>query len=256
MNTTSVTEFMEEIQLPEEGKEVVLNTSMIESIYLEWKYLFYHDAHSFFKRLSEEEKQEELALYLYVRFAVDAHGNWQARGIIDEIYYDTMKDITIWCLDCERKKGVYGLSETKWLSLHIKGKIFQLGRLQFELEGTLIHVHIPEGSSLEPSICDESFAKAEEFFDESYQTYDCDSWLLSSELKKICPEDSNIIRFQNRFDVQKVTHPFLQAEERVFGEIREDKTSYPEDTSLQRALKLYVLDGKEPGMGYGIIKRK
>ena len=42
-------------------------------------------------------------------------------------------------------------------------------------------------------------------------------------------------------------------EERVFGEIRENKDAYLEENSLQRGLKQYLLAGKKVGIGRGII---
>lgn len=47
-----------------------------------------------------------------------------------------------------------------------------------------------------------------------------------------------------------------QAEERVFGRILEDPEAYPENTSLQKALKNYLSEGKKPGVGYGCRIRK
>ena len=47
-----------------------------------------------------------------------------------------------------------------------------------------------------------------------------------------------------------------QAEERVFGEIRENKDAYLEENSLQRGLKQYLLAGKKVGIGRGIIINK
>ena len=68
-------------------------------------------------------------------------------------------------------------------------------------------------------------------------------------------ENTSIIQFQKRFQIQKVNMHVRQAEERVFGEIREEKETYPERTSLQRALKDYILSGKNPGVGFGVIDR-
>ena len=43
-----------------------------------------------------------------------------------------------------------------------------------------------------------------------------------------------------------------QAEERVFGSLAEDPATYPEETSLQRKMKMALLEGKHFGMGCGI----
>ena len=67
-------------------------------------------------------------------------------------------------------------------------------------------LHIPADGAMTPAQCDEAFAKAKEFFAKYYPEYDyrcftCHSWLLDPQLKKILGENSNIIRFQNRFEI-------------------------------------------------------
>ena len=116
-------------------------------------------------------------------------------------------------------------------------------------------MHIPEGEPLLDEECGKSFAEADRFFGPEYTMYDCESWLLSPKLQKLLKQQSNILKFQNRFEVEKIIYPFCQAEERVFGEIREDKENYPEQTSLQRAVKQLVMTGEDVGIGYGVIYR-
>ena len=250
-------ELMEAIFLPQDEQEVVQSFRMEEVEYKNWKELFYRDEPRFFEEIDEREDKGRLLLWLYIRFAVDCYGDFCREGISDEIYFDTFYDITIWAKKYHKKYGVPGLMEEKWLAVHMKGRIYRLGRLQFEPDEkeAVIHVHIPEGEGLYEEECDLAFAKADTFFSDVYQMYDCESWLLSPELSKMLDSSSNIIKFQKRFQIVKTVYTFRQAEERVFGEILENKVDYPEETSLQRKLKAYVLDGKDPGMGYGIIDR-
>ncbi len=133
-----------------------------------------------------------------------------------------------------------------------------MGRLQFEKDEKerKLHVHIPEGEPLSPEACDKSFAQAEDFFEDFYEGFDCESWLLSPALLEMLDEENRIIQFQKRFKIERIDLNSRQAEERVFGMIQEDKSLYPEYTSLQKALKKYVLAGKKPGAGFGTIARK
>ena len=101
----------------------------------------------------------------------------------------------------------------------------------------------------------DAFERAENFFQETFEAFVCESWLVSPKLKELLGEDSNIIKFMGLFENYGIVYPFRQAEQRVFGVICEQKEEYPEHTSLQRALKKYVLDGKEPGMGQGVRLR-
>lgn len=249
---------MQEIQLPDEGKRIVREFAMEEERYQQWKRLFEQEEEQFLEKISEEEEPEKLALYLYVRLAAECCSEYEKRGISRKIYFATFSDISIWFENCLARTGRPGLQETKWLILHLKLRIFRLGRLQFELapEKKALHVHIPQGEPLTPESCDDSFAQADRFFGEEYEIYDCDSWLTSPKMKELLSEDSNIIKFQNRFQIESIHYPFRLAEQRVFGQIREDKESYPEDTSLQKKMKAYVCKGNDIGMGYGIIYRK
>ena len=101
----------------------------------------------------------------------------------------------------------------------MRGQIYRLGRLQFNVEAVrwdpapgdgfstgdpLLGVHIPPGSPLTPAACDESFARARPFFDRHvpggpYRIASCGSWLLDPQLAGMLGADSNIVRFQRRF---------------------------------------------------------
>lgn len=250
-------ELMDKIALPEEGQKCVLSQKMDEQQYLIWKNIFYSQRKYFFEKLELQENKEALVLYLYLRFAADMHEEYLRRQISDQIYFDTCSDITVWFKYCVREKHIIGLTREQWIQHHLSMEIFRLGRLQFEPDpsAACLHVHIPEGESLTEESCNDSFLQADSFFDSSYRWYVCESWLLSPDLGELLQEDSNILRFQKRFEIEKVDRNSRQAEERVFGEIREDTESYPETSSLQRKLKKMLLSGKNPGMGIGRIKR-
>lgn len=248
---------MEKIQLPEEGRDCVRSFSMAEKVYQSWKNLFYEDRKTFFEEADKRADKGQFYLYLYLRLACDLYPAFVEKGISDRIYFDTFYDLTIWYKRCMETKGVPGVVEERWLSLPMQMKIFRLGRLQFEtdLENKVLHVHIPEGEPLLDEDCGKAFEEADQFFGSEYTMYDCESWLLSPKLRQLLTPQSNIMKFQNRFKVEKIIYSFRQAEERVFGEIREDKENYPERTSLQRAVKQMVMTGEDVGMGYGVIYR-
>ena len=265
-------ELTERIRLPKEAAEAVLEFKMSDDEYREWKELFYQDMKKFLTKWKERPDRLPWALAFYLRLSAQVYEKYQEKGISDEIFDRTFYDITIWCKECFRKYGIYGLEEVWWLALSVKMKLFRLGRLQFEPiqlkedmvgrqrtipAGTeVLNVHIPEGEPLDYHACIESLRMAEEFFGGKKQIFVCDSWLLSPNLKEVLPENSNILRFQRMFEVTKVHYAFPQAEQRIFGDILEDKTSYPEDTSLRRNAKAYILAGKDLGIGLGFIEEK
>ncbi len=264
-----IEELMERIRLPGEAREPVQKERIAEEEYEVWKDKFYQDIRQFIGEWKKMDGKYVWALEFYLKLAMDTYEEYQERGYTDQVFDETFYDITIWCRECYRKHGVYGLDELWWLGQSVKLKLFRLGRLQFEpilvkkdmkgREQTIqagtkaLNVHIPEGEPLKMEACRESFGRAEEFFGREYQVYVCDSWLLSPHLEEVLPNTSNIIRFQKLFEVTDVGYQYPQAEQRIFGEILEDKRQYPENTTLQKRAKEYVLSGKDLGIGVGFF---
>jgi len=251
-------DFMKAIDLPEAGRQCVLEYEMTETDYQKWKNLFYKEEDAFFRKAETIKEKEKLYLYLYVRFAEDLGTAYKKIGIEDAVYYDTFSDISIWFRHFLRQEGKPGIKEVQWLKLHLKQKLYRFGSLQFEadLNTKSIHVHIPEGTLLETKACEEAFVRAEAFFDGSYGTFDCDSWLLTPALNEMLPEKSRIRSFQKLFQITGVNPESRQSEERVFGAVCEDVSAYPECTTLQRALKKCLSEHKKVGSGFGIRKRR
>ena len=174
-------QFMEQIGLPEKARSCVLKYMMPEYAYQNWRNIFYKNETRFFQEIEKSRKKEFMLLYLYLRFAEDLYPAYKGAGIPDCVYYDTFSDLTVWSAHCFKKKCIIGLTEEKWLKLHLKMKLFRLGRLQFEKDTAekSIHIHIPEGGTLSPKACGESIQQARGFFGDSYKLFDCESWLLS-----------------------------------------------------------------------------
>jgi hypothetical protein len=55
------------------------------------------------------------------------------RGIPPEVTRATLRDLDLWLDHYLSTTGVWAIRETGWLARHFTGKVFQLGRLQFEL---------------------------------------------------------------------------------------------------------------------------
>ena len=273
-------ELMKWIELPKEAREVARAYRKTGEEFETWKKLYQDDFRGFMKAWKDTEHAYEWLLSFYLELGLELYDSYQKEGISDQVFTDSMKDITIWCLECKRIYGVWGLSEVYWIACTLKQKLYRLGRLQFEpvtLEvdyvddrdelfkeldpapkkgQKVLNVHIPAGEPLSIEACMESFRQAEFFFNDDFDAYVCDSWLLAPELKKLMSQEANIIQFQNLFTVTHIHHRFRQAEQRVFGVISEDITSYPEETSLQKNLKKYIISGREPGIGIGFINRR
>ena len=257
------------INLPEPVIEAVMGFEMTEEQYQKYKNSFKKEREVFFGEVCNKSNYRQIFLYLYLRFSCDAYEEYCLRGISDEIYFNTFSDITLWCGNCFRDFGEYGIEQYYWLSRHIELKIFRLGRLQFEPaafnttvtvnggrinKGDLVlKVHIPQGQSLKHDACESSFKMAEKFFRGIPPIFVCNSWLLYPGLKDILGPNTNIIQFQNFFTIYDIDEDCRQAEERIFNTISDVPDTYPENTSLQKEAKAYLIAGKKLGNGLGIM---
>ncbi|MBE6958856.1 MAG: hypothetical protein E7447_06885 [Ruminococcaceae bacterium] len=168
--------------------------------------------------ISEPDGKRNLLSVLYMCEALSKR--FAEKGIDEQILLDTLSDISVWLDIWSELKDEMYLGELIWLQRHLKMELFRLGRLQFGF-GTCEHdipthnikkgdpvleVHIPADGAMTREQCDASFAMAKEFFAKFYPEYDyrcftCHSWLLDPQLKSLLDEDSNIIRFQDRFEI-------------------------------------------------------
>lgn len=188
-------------------------------------------------------------------------------------------NVRITCTNDRLNHGIDGIrfSQMIWGSFFIRGSIIQVGRLQYEVgvgnfnrlkryfngeDHTYVYIHIPKGDKLDDNDVSESLSKARECVRKYYPEYDnvvyfTETWLLSPEVKEILPANSNIIKFQNRFEIVSYgedTKNFLTF---VFNEVlnSHEYKDLAEKTMLQRGLKKMLLDGKELHSGLGILKR-
>lgn len=265
----NLVEFCEGIHLNSSVQHILYNSHMDEKLYESYKQQLYNDKHSFYDKVKQEKEYRKLFLYLYVRFAVDAHEEYQAKGINDDIYFDTFSDIQIWCSNCFRDFGEYGIQNYNWFQELVRLKIFKLGRLEFQpyafnydlvlrdkrifKSEIVLNIHIPQGEPLDNQKVEESFEHARSFFRGIPPIFVCNSWLLYPGLIKVLKPGSNILQFQKHFFVYKIDDTSRQAEERIFNKISDDFSTYEENTNLQRSAKIYLVAGNKLGVGYGIM---
>lgn len=141
-----------------------------------------------------------------------------------------------------------------WLTLHVRGGLYQLGRLQHQRGDTAIDLHIPEDGPLSPAAVTASLDEARAFFprhfpDEPYTAFACGSWLLDPQLLEYLPEDSNIVRFQRRFELEPYEEPEgLDADVEVlrfaFRSLTTPLDRLPRGTVLQRAVIDHLQAGR------------
>ena len=180
--------------------------------------------------------------------------------------------------ECKAVKGSWGSFVAGWFPGFFNLTRFALGRLQFEIvefdgeyekDGKklkkgdkVINVHIPRTlTPLDKKSRDDAYSQAAEFFrnmtDGAPIAFVCSSWLLYPEAEKILPAHSNIRGFMADYDIirSKVDEEGdYHNMWRLFDmDFTGDFNDYPEDSSLRRAYKKFLLDGNRTGSGYGVF---
>ncbi|GAA3456225.1 acyltransferase domain-containing protein [Dactylosporangium matsuzakiense] len=188
-------------------------------------------------------------LYVYSFLAlVDVVTQYhRSHGIGAEVTWATLADLGRNLGVDRRMRGQGWPVMQAWLTLHFRGGIYELGRLQHQRGGTAIGLHIADAGPLTPDLIDASLDAARAFFPahfphEPYTAFSCGSWLLDPQLREYLPPDSNIVRFQDRFTLDEPyvpaegLDPDLEVRRFVFRDLTTPLDDLPRRTLLQRAV--------------------
>ena len=245
------------------------------------------DIHSNYTELREAAKRAgeivgvhaySAELLLFICFSKHLRELYRLRGISDRIWFDSMSDLKWKLWECKAVKGIWGSFVAGWFPGFFNLTRFALGRLQFEIVefngeyekngkalkkgDKVINVHIPRTlTPLDKKSRDDAYSQAAEFFknmtDGAPIAFVCSSWLLYPEAEKILPAHSNIRGFMADYDMirSKVNGEGEYGDMwRLFDmDFTGDLNDYPEDSSLRRAYKKFLLDGNRTGSGYGVF---
>lgn len=128
-------------------------------------------------------------------------------------------------------------------------------------DDSVISVHIPACVDLSNQNVQDSYKEYVQihkkcFPDFAANAFVCFSWLLDPQLRCFTKEDSNIIKFQSQFmripnkSTGRAVFPFLFRKGFRYSPVADELEKMPENTSLQRAVKKFYLEGNyihEPG---------
>lgn len=205
----------------------------------------------------------------------------RSRSIAEGVSLASFSDLGRHMAIHRRMHGATGVDAPWWLSLCLRAEVFELGRLQFNWfhfgvgdesplwyteeeanrrgsgfrQGDIgVGIHIPESGPMTPAACDDSFEKAGRFFAEhlplssgqSRRLATCWSWLLDGQLVDYLPAESNIVRFQRRFEIVpsyvETDASMLEFVFRVPDPL-ERLDSLPQRTTLERAAVAHLKAG-------------
>lgn len=187
------------------------------------------------------------------------------KGISERIFIDSMKCFTRFIQEHKVSYGEYAFDRDWWTARQIALQLFRIGELEYEFkeqnEEKVISLHIPSDAKLTVENCRKSYEESREFTDRYFpeyrnQPYVCNSWLLSKQLIKLLPDTSNILRFQQQFDIMRECEGDGEELEWVFKRKDIPYTELPENTTLQKNMKKFLLEGGKIGLAYGVLKEQ
>lgn len=208
-----------------------------------------------------------IMLFLLLSLVEYENGAWSP--FPRNIFIDTISDFSAFVRFYKKATGEEGYGKYLWPMHYAEARIFRLGAFHYEIisepDKKRVEMHIPEGAELTPQSLGDSLKIKDSFFGKYLPEWkdipvECHSWMLSPALKECLPQGSRILWFQSMFELfgtDPDSNFYLQF---VFDlEYFQwcngyDLTKLRENTSLQRNLKKYVLNGGKPGMGLGYLK--
>lgn len=275
-------------------KKYIETIDMINSnIYLKvlcylWHYILYIDDSGLYKDVWNWKETEDLlkkagnhmmpVIALLSGYEIHLK-NMKNRKFDQEQIQEQMKNINQCCTMDKQRFDIDGIrfSQMIWGSYFMNGRLIQVGRLQYEFDeevpesvknfkdGSYIYIHIPKGDSLNIDDVNASIKNAKEKIEKFYPEIEIsklqfytNTWLLSNELDNILDENSNIIKFKNKFEIIEQTENTEDFLNFVFQK-KEYNINYEnlkEETILQRKLKEYLLENKKLHIGLGILKEE
>lgn len=222
------------------------------------------------------------ALAFLLAAACGTRRRYREAGLPDSIFLDTLGCLPRFVREVHEKTGRWGFDRGFWAWRQVSGCLFRLGTLEYEYCGAhtevtlpggsalpartpVLYVHIPSDASLNENSLDESYRSARDFFILHQKTVCkrhgvpqavlCDSWLLAPALTELLSPGSGIRRFASEYDLFAFDPDDEEFYNWLYGK-KAPPEELPQDTSLQRAVKKRLMEGKTVGAGYGILKRK
>lgn len=258
-------QFCREIGLPQEAIRRVMEVERSVDFHPDTRKLCcpesWDEGLSELKQALGEDPLGYQMLCAQLRCAMAAWETYEKLGLSRKIYVDTMAAFSRFVKEHMESFGTYGFDRDFWTVRQISCTLFRIGQLEYELihrEGKpTLGLHIPSDADLSLPGLRESYLQARKLIGSVFPDWDgapifCQSWLLSQNLPELLPESSRILAFQRSFQIQ----PVEQAKSSVLLWVYKNRdiplAQLPEQTSLQRSLKAFLLAGGvfRDGRGY------
>ncbi len=261
--------FLEDIRFPEDLQELILGWTgqgLAElRPYLDGllsKEGAYENFLALAKALGEDPEHMRM-LAAQLEAARMCRGRYDSKGIGRSVYVDTMKYFTRAITGSVKKYGRYVFDCSWWTYRQLNMSIFRLGELEFEFAedgaGKAVNVHIPSDARLRKEYVLASVEECRAFCSRYCPEYEgapfkCRSWLLSPRLEGILKDGSNILAFQNLFDIQDIPDDRYFYDWIFDADENTPIENLKEETSLQRGVKALLSHGNTLGGGAVTLK--
>lgn len=224
--------------------------------------------------------EHSLQLFFLIAAAEELHAVYKSNGLSDELFWNSIADLRYKYKECVDCKEVHGIFVGWWELGFYDLTRFALGRYQYDTGAEfdldeyttsagitvkkgekVLNFHIPSsGIPLTDEVRLDSFKQAYEFFkdfrrEDGLIIFVCNSWLIYKGYREFLPTNSNILKFIDDFEiVESHANDNFGDAWRIFAKYADlPPEKWPEDTSLRKAFKESILNGKKTGSGYGII---
>lgn len=206
---------------------------------------------------------------------------YRQNGIDDSIWHDSVLDLRYKLMECYKMYGIWGSFVAFWFDLFFCLDRFALGRLQYEhsiyfatnepytkfgLElirdkTPALQLHIPSSGKLTRESVESSLKKAYEFFKDTKFVQngilitECSSWLLYKDMTEFLRPDSNVMKFQNMFEITASwgDNGFHDCWRLYNKEWDGSADALPRDTDMQRRYADWLKGGNSAGCGLGLL---
>jgi hypothetical protein len=293
LDTAYVDAFAEEHRFPREARTCFVdltrrlldnpeNAGAFEAVCSGYMFPEAHDpkiALENLKPIAEKSGTHEYTINMlfWILCGKELRERYAAQRIDSHIFFDTMEDLRCKLNECIECKGICGSFVNDWFHGFYCLNRFALGRFQYGKDnlwadyrmpdrtvipaGTrCMNFHIPSsGVPLTDGVRFDSYRRAyrffRDYFDSDLMVLTCSSWLLYDKHREFLPKSSNILKFMDDFDIvaYKEKEGFGDGW-RVFGKYANlPYDRLPEDTSLRKAYKEWLMKTGKSGGGTGVI---
>jgi hypothetical protein len=210
-----------------------------------------------------------LYFYLFALSDEGARAYLTGEGAPEDVINQTFDVLARHCATHQRKWGNVGVDAGWWMFPALRGELVQIGSLQFHRVtlgvGTLspaswfgdtvttlgvgfrrgdpsLGLHIPQGVDLSPEALNSTMSEARDVLGRLWPVHQrrlatCQTWMLDDRLRSYLEANSNIVRFQQRFNLPSLCYEDdADVLDFVFQSPNTALEELPQSTTLQRAI--------------------